>query len=350
MKLFDATTDVLFRLDDDATEVWERDEIDLYVRDGYDQFARRTKCIFDIHVIPNVPPVGNWGDDLAKYLAEQKAGMGLTDDPMHRSGGDSERNLHGGNLAAATPSTSPSEASYFDDFSLPTTRATGRLPDGTVDVLRVAWNSITLTATNSHQLRLMDPNFETTSGDPRFWSWDKDGINYIRVFPAAGGDASYATIDGARGSQKYTDDTTVTVYGTRGILREREGSFPAGGRRGTPRRRHPVARNIVVEIARLGRNPAVWDFEIPQSFNKYVLFYAMAKALKRDGPGQDVKLASHYEDRFEVGVQRMLKRLARINSSRVGQFGTTSDARSFGLGDPQLPYNYGANRPLRGGY
>ena len=70
--LFESVSDVLDRLGDLDNDIWSRDEITLHVRDGYDLFCRRTKALFDVIVIENLPRVGNWQTDLEKYLAEQK--------------------------------------------------------------------------------------------------------------------------------------------------------------------------------------------------------------------------------------------------------------------------------------
>ena len=51
----------------------------------------------------------------------------------------------------------------------------------------------------SQTLRRMDPRYETLQGDPRFWTWDKDGLLTIRLVPVPNGDAAYDTIDGSRG-------------------------------------------------------------------------------------------------------------------------------------------------------
>ncbi len=65
-----AVTDVLTRLDDERAKVWSRGGIALDLQDGYDIFCRRSKCLFDIHVIENLAPIGNYGSDVERYLAE----------------------------------------------------------------------------------------------------------------------------------------------------------------------------------------------------------------------------------------------------------------------------------------
>ena len=353
MKLKEAVDDALYRLDDTVSEVWTRAEMELYIKDGYDKFCRQTKAIFDIAVIENVPSAGNWSTDLERWHAEHTPGMGITDRKMHFTG-EHERNLTTKSLEGPTSATSPSDITLYNanHTDLPSTVPTGKLPDGTVEVIRVAWNNITLTAMGSQTLRRMDPRYETLQGDPRFWTWDKDGLLTIRLVPVPNGDAAYDTIDGSRGSMKQTDETT-TVVGTRGILREREGVFPAFGPRGTPRRQHPDEDNTKVEISRLGRDPQAFDFEIPRNYVKYPIFWAMSQALRRDGPGQDRKLAEHYSNRFELGINRMVSRMRDYTKERLGSIGHGAPGQpSFALGMPQLPWEYGPNfgRPTGGGY
>lgn len=86
-----AISDVLARLDDDASQIWSRDEIALYLQDGVDQFCRRTKCLFDIVMIPNEPQIGSVGSDLQLYLAQQRVGTRIGPRRLHFTQ-DPERN------------------------------------------------------------------------------------------------------------------------------------------------------------------------------------------------------------------------------------------------------------------
>ena len=109
--LHDGVSDALDRLGDLDNDIWSRDEISLYYKDGYDTFCRRTKCLFDIFVIENVPRTGNWQTDLEKYFAEQKPGWALSDEPFHMTA-EHERNLgfrgaHGGTYRGPSNLTSP---------------------------------------------------------------------------------------------------------------------------------------------------------------------------------------------------------------------------------------------------
>ena len=102
-----AVNDTLSRLDDEAAEVWSRDEIKLYLQDSYDVLCRRAKPLFDIVVIPNEPQIGSVGTDLQLYLAQHRVGTRIGPRRLHMTG-DHERNLGVGGQAGGAydgPST-----------------------------------------------------------------------------------------------------------------------------------------------------------------------------------------------------------------------------------------------------
>ncbi len=344
MLLHEITTTALRKLDDEAEEVWSRAELDAAGRDGYDTFCRRTKCVFDIVVIENAHPTGGFGSDLQRYIAEHTPGMTIHDRRILFTQAAERDKIREPIEGGAVPIT----ATVASQASGPVPG--GRLPDGVVDVLRVTWDLQTLTQETAQSLRLADPMFETREGDPQAWLWGEDGLLSLRVWPAAAGDASYPTVDGVWGTLVYTDDPDVTVdlggHGGYGFLSAIDGAFPSGGPHGIPNRIHPDAKNIRVEVARLGRDPAIYDLELPRVFRKYVVFWAMAQALKREGPGQDLELAQHYLDRFEFGVARMEARLKRLLPERRGQIGAGGAERREML-RVSLPAWWGYARPAR---
>lgn len=349
-----AVTDALDRLGDLRNTIWTRDELKLYLKDGYDLYCRRTKCLFDIYVIENLPPSANWQTDLEKYLAQQIPGFGLTDQPFHFTD-DFERNYgidgrYGGSYAGPAGMTSPTEAQYADNVdSVPTAVPGGLLPQSTTEVLRVTYNDRELYALGSAQARRLDPNYESRSGYPQFFTFDKDGIFFLRVIPNAQGDAVYDTVSGSWGTMTQTDDTTVEVVTTEvtghntggyGILRHRDDMFPTHGPWGTPTRIHPTTANIKVEVYRLGRNLDTHPFELPDAYIRYPIYWAMSRALHRDGPGQDIELGDHYEQRFEMGVQRLTQKRAKMDKERVGSLGGAPTEDAFSAGWPRAPFPY----------
>lgn len=348
MKLFDHVRDALTRLDDAGNEVWSDDEMGLYVADGYDAFARATKCIFDRTVIENVPPEGNYGSDLQRSLALQHAGEVVTDHRLVITGEGQRDTLADPQEGILMPVNITGPAHATDDAeadgSLIISNPGGKLPDGIVDVLRVAWNLATLRPENHRVLRGYDPNYETTQGDPQFWTWRKDGLLAIRLVPVPTSDAVYDTVNGGPfGAISQSSDTALDVSGSRGILRAVAGGFPSGGPWGSPTRIHPATANTIVEIVRLGRDLTSHENELPRIFQKYVTFFAMAQALRRDGPGQDLKLAQHYQDRFDMGVSRMQARMKTVQPARTIVMGRRQSAPGQSMGFT-LPARWGEVR------
>jgi hypothetical protein len=358
MRLETAVTDVLTRLGDKETAVWTRDEIELYYKDGLDQFCRRSKCLWDIYAIENLPPVGNWQTDLEKYFAEQIPGMGLTDERMNFTAeherGDQIGNAYPGPRRGPAAATSPGDRAFFGNFTNITTNngkqvTGGTLPNNTVEVTRVAFDNRSLNGISSQRMREIDPNYETRAGDPQWYLFDKDGIFYLRVVPAAQGNASYDTVSGSWGTLTQRLDANSAVedtideggHGGYGILRHRTDMFPSGGPHGTPTRVHPDSANIKVEVFRLNRDPDSHEIEIPLAYQKYPIFWAMHRALERTGPGQDIQLSDHYKSRFDMGVGRMERKVRELDKERIGRLGGLRKMSEFGLGSPQPPYPYG---------
>jgi hypothetical protein len=182
----------------------------------------------------------------------------------------------------------------------------------------------------------------------------RDGILSVRLVPSPAGDAAYGTISGelAWGIEKYDSDFTGTLQGdlSYGILREDTEAFPSGHQYGVPKTLHPDANNTKVEIVRLGKKLKDYAFELPRNYVKYVIFYAMSQALKREGPGQDIKLAKHYAERFELGILRMDKRMQKLQKQLVRHLGQR-ETEPQSLGDPSAGWQYSIpGTSVRGGY
>jgi len=376
---YDATNDTLDRLSDLENVIWSRAEIQLYLKDGYDNFVRQTNPFFDCYMVENLPPAGNWQTDLEKYFAQQRPGWGLTDERLMytqneqttAAGSVSQERFHGtegkygGSYGPmATGMTSPGDRAYVTGSdgllanavdAVPVKVPGGTLPDRVTDLLRVTFNQRTLVGISSMQAKYLDPAYEVRgTGYPQFFTWDKDGLMFLRVIPAMAGVAVYDTVDGSWGTMTYTTDTAVTVVTTEvtghntggyGMLVHRTDMFPTEGPYGTPTRVHPTDLNCRVEVFRLGHSLDDGIFELPDNYLKYVIFWAMYKAMLRDGPGQDLELAEHYKQRFEMGIEFLTQRRARMNPERFSHFRGMGQfpvgPMPFGMGDPQPPYPFG---------
>jgi len=119
----------------------------------------------------------------------------------------------------------------------------------------------------------------------------------------------------------------VELFGGTGFLRRLPGYFASYGPFGLARRMSKSRSNVRIEFYRRHR-PMVWrnsEFEIPLHYVTYIRHYAMWQALKHRGPGQDLKLAKHYQGRWESGVRRVIARRDAIHAARLFRFGGTDE-------------------------
>lgn len=72
---------------------------------------------------------------------------------------------------------------------------------------------------------------------------------------------------------------------------------------------------------------------------KYVVYYACFMALSREGEGQDLVLAAHYNLRYKKGVKMVKDMVSAVNAYLMTTVGSSSQTMpSFGY---RLPPNYG---------
>lgn len=373
--LLNAVASLQRKLDDEDAEVWSVEELELYIQDGYDQFCRRTKCLYDIFVIENRPNIGNWTDALGYYLATQSPGMHLTDEPIHMTRASEQYNNPGGVGQSLSPPAQITErqgavnpipgfdllentVDPFEHFGISKeTIGPRHLPPSVVEIVRITWDEYELVPEGSMSARKYDELYEhREGGDPQFYTIDKDGLLAVRLSPPPRGDADYPIFVGTEsnplcnGFEVYneTDDRVNglldpdTTPPDHGILRDIDGIFPSGGPDGMAVQFHPALKNTMVEVFRLGRPLMSAPFEIPRSAVKFIVFFAAGRALSRRGPGQDAQLAEHFFGRYEMGVKRTEVKLRTISRElvlKMGAFGARPEGIS--IGDPQLPSNYG---------
>lgn len=350
MNLYDSVNNVLSRLDDypavSGQSMWTRAEVELYVQDGYNQFCRETKCILDLYYPENVAQAGNYvGRWERGYFQSGMIAVGL----INFSGGYWERDYAPAGAVGPANSTQPWEATYIpDDYIFAV--AVHPIPEDNVVVDRVTHDGEQLEAEWTRWVEWNDRDFQTTEGTPTRFLMDRDGIGYLRIVPAGAGNATIADVTGTYGLLRDAGDTdgfgTWAPLGTWGTLREIPEHFPMGGQYGIPRRLYFDTANTRVEYFRLGKDLDEYSVEIPARFMKYPEFYACARALERDGPGQDLKLASHFMDRFREGVQRMVLRLGenkRAVTGKIGQTGRVPTVPALA----RLPFKYGRRTRYR---
>jgi len=348
MKLWDAVNNVLERLDDypvlNGESVWTRDEIEIYVKDGYDTFCRKTKCIFDMVYPENVPTPGN---HTAQWeLTYFQSGM-IDTGLLGFSGGYWEQDYAESGTIGPVNHTQPWETDYISTTFVVSRRV---LPDDNVTVQRAMYDWQSLSAEFTQWFEDTDKNHLTVSGDTDYFSMDRDGINTMRLVPAGDGGATEYTVVGDFGILRYASSTelgSLTPLGTWGSIRELPQRFPIGAPFGIPRRLYDDTANNRVEYFRHGRDLDEDQFELPLRFVKYVEYFACSKALERDGPGQDIQLSNHFMQRFEEGAARMSRRMAEVKRARVGKIGSAGKIQTKPA-LARLPWRYG--RQIRRGY
>lgn len=186
---------------------------------------------------------------------------------------------------------------HFERVSVALTAGTGTytLATDLYKVDRIAWQSLRLVPWTARQARERNPYFATTRGNPIAYVMEADGLGTFRLI--------------------YVPDanSTTDLY----VEYFKRGATLSGD-------------STVVELA--------------DRYTDYVVWYALARALERDGRGQDTELASHYQGRYLEGLKRIKKRKSQIHSSRIGQMGGMGGTQR-GPGYPQWPSNYGV--PVR---
>lgn len=285
-----SVTDILAKLDDparaNAQPVWSRAEIGLYLARSCDEMCRSANAIFDM-AYPQEP--------------------------------------------------------------LPTTVQT--LPEKYAVIDRITWDWRTLYPEYHRYVAGLSANYGTVQGNPERFVAEKDGLYSLRLVPVPGGDPASYTHVGSRGIFRYASAGELgpeTPTGQRGLVRDVPEQFPIGSAWGTARRLYSDEHNTRVEYFRKGIQTDY--YEIPDHYCRYVEFGAMAQALKREGPAQDLKLSEHYKARFDYGVGRIKFRTSEIHNKRTGQIG----GRASGAGSAppmcRLPWQYGSSTRSGGGY
>lgn len=342
MNLYDSVNTVLKRLDDypavAGEQVWTRAEIELYLHDGYNAFCRQTKCLLDFFYPENRPRAGNyvaWWE--RGYFDSGMVAVGL----LGFTGGYWEQDYAEASSTGPANSTQPWEAEYLETVFPVSLHP---VPEDNVSVDRATHDWRELDPEFTRWLEQNDRSFQTTAGTPSRFSMDRDGMSRLRVVPAGDGQATTVTVSGTFGLLRSAGATdgfgTWAPIGSWGALKEIPEHFPMGGPYGIPRRLYSDVNNTRAEYFRLGKDLDEYAFELPDRFVKYVEFFAQAKALERDGPGQDAGLAQHFMGRFGDGVRRMVLRLSENKRSRQSAIGSAGK-RPTKPGLARLPYRYG---------
>lgn len=182
---------------------------------------------------------------------------------------------------------------YLNDVAA---TATYSLPAALIKLERVTWDYRKLPPSTFEELSRRDPNFLTVSqGPPQTYSNDLDGLLTLRKYPIPGVTAV---------ADQDLTNTRIEYY-----------------KRGTA---------LVASSQEA--------FDIPDYYVKFIRFFALFRALERNGTGQDLKLSTHFKARYDDGVARMLRRKLLTQRSRRRVLQGESPT---GISHPRYPWAYG---------
>lgn len=234
------------------------------------------------------------------------------------------------------------EANILFDMKLgaDTPAATLTLPDAYTRVDRATYDYRGLYPEFSRYIAEKASDYHTTTGSPERFTQDKDGFFTLRFIPVPSATPGTFSYSGTRGTIKgWTTELSGTITGTRGIVREIPEHFASGTLYGVPKRLWSDTSNIRVEYFRKRLDRQI--YEIPDWMVKWVEFGAMAKALEKEGPGQDLKLSQHFGQRFLTGVARAKTLTADVLQRKLGRIGSRTNIGGQRPALARLPLNYG---------
>lgn len=309
-------TELLGRLGASDESIWKRAELRGYVVEGYDRLAAIAGVFWDVTYLEDQETTANitaewerdylpagWlvtgvfaftGPDDAEYAVEGTLHLG----PTNHNHIWERTNSHRG-----TP--------YF--------RAVHELPDGLYDIERACWNNRRIAPLRSFELEQYDTRYELTNGEVMGYLLDKDGLGRLRKWKVPSAVADEYTVTGSWGLYRtITDVSGETVAGSWGVARRVPGQHPCAGPWGAPRRFYQEKNNVRLEYFRRGQ-PLDHDdstFECPERYVKYIRDYAQARALQRNGPGQDLKLGAQFMAMWNAGVERAQRRRNALSANR----------------------------------
>lgn len=164
------------------------------------------------------------------------------------------------------------------------------LPTDLYKIERMTWDKKRMSPLYPEEAARLDPRYRSTQGNPECYIVEGDGLGVIRYFRVPSASDSLISIE----------------Y-------QRRGAALSSGS---------------VEL------------ELPDRYVDYVTWFAMGRALERDGTGQDLELSQHFKERYAAGLSRIKKRKSAAQSARVGSLG--GSGRPVAPPLPRLPWNYGA--------
>lgn len=345
----DLVTSVLTRLGDLAQQIWTTDEVLQHLVNGYQLIACVGEVFYDWTYLENLPRGASYSQPweqamlggaavfdygYANYSAAFELGCSALLD---------ERQQYGpANYTSPFEATDGLLARCKASTAIP---ATADVPLTLVGLTRVTWDKRQIDAMEARRLSRVDSRYEITAGEVYGYIWQKDGIRTLRKVRVPAAQADTCVVNGAWGLLRTpTDLSTDTVTGSWGVCRRIPGQHPMGPDQfGAPRRPFLEGKNVRVEHTRHGRSLEATDgvCELPDRYAVYLRDYAMAMCLGRKGPGQDLKLAAHFQLRWTRGLARIQRRLQLVDAEHISVMGGDGTPLQTRPPRPKLPWAFG---------
>ena len=333
---------VLRRLGDTQEHVWTKAEVELHLISGYRRLAFLVRVFWDQLFLENLPGGLSVTQTWETAFADFAYGV------ANYTYEDERRIADWDGMLGPANHTCPDEVALLSSVGASTDiSATVDVPTTVTEIDRATWDGMSLTATTPQRAQRMDSRYQLTKGEVYAYTFRQDGMRTFRKIrvPSATADA-YTVTGSSWGLLRSTADiSTTTPTGTWGIVRQLPLNFAMGFGAtpwGTPRRVYRPGKNVCVEHWREGRPLVVSDdvCELPDHYARYLRDYAQARCLGRSGPGQNPPLAAHYDQRWLRGLERIKRRVARIDHAHVGVLGGTTNTLGGPPPRPKLPWQY----------
>lgn len=298
------------RLGDSSHVIWAQDELTLYLKEGYNRLTIDTGCLWATEVAPDYAFASNHtflfeaelldaNNDLAgpaQFTSEFER------DYINYATGPSNHNHH----------WEFNEGHVEDAGALTEVSALVDLPEDLYEIERSTWNSRRLSALRSRNFENDDSRYELSKGEVEAYTQDKDGVRRLRKWRVPSAPFIPPEMDDESSEfgvivdiSDFDDSTPLSKWGD---FVQVAGEHGFGDPFGVIVGVYSDTSNMRYEYRRRGVDLDIECFEIPQRYVTYVRHYAQARALEREGDGQDLELAAHYDARYADGVARMLKR------------------------------------------
>lgn len=335
---------VFEQVNDVAHAFWSDDEVDGYLDQAYREIARVTRCVWDLRYAENLPASFSYTQPWELPYAQE---LGFDAGCANYTNDDERRLLEETHRIGPANHTSPFEATagWLSAAGASTAiSATAELPRTVTEIDRPMWDQRAIVTISPKQATALDSRYEITAGEVYALIPTAQGIRTIRKMRVPSAQADTYAIAGSWGVMRSPAEcSSGTVTGTYGIPRCIPGHHPMGTESfGLPRRPYRDGKNVRIEHWREGRavTTAADVYELPTRATVYLRDYAIGRCYGKSGPAQDLRLAQHYQARYQRGVERLKRRVQAQQRARVSQLGGASPIRS-GPPRPRLPWQYG---------